>query len=232
MATRRLAGVVGTLSPPLTPRSDNAGSVEDVISGLADLDAKGLRLQWRNHLGGTAPAHLPRCLLLRVSAYPFQVASLGGPDKATSSANRNVEPSAVRLKPALHRRGRGPILKRARNWSASGRASWKEYGPRKGLCLEWQVLFQPFPDCQGDDRHSLERPPLLRLANGDIGALSASGPRDRDRGDGQARCRVGRTCSKQTGRLSLLFTKRCGRIAAGSAATLDHGRRRNAAGAA
>ena len=83
MAMRRLSGDVGEASPPPAPRSDNAGSVEDVIAGLADLDANGLRLQWRNHLGGTPPAHLPRWLLLRVLAYQIQVAALGGPDKAT-----------------------------------------------------------------------------------------------------------------------------------------------------
>jgi hypothetical protein len=83
MAMRRPSGDGGAASPLLTPRSDNAGSVEDVIAGLADLDAKGLRLQWRNHLGGAPPAHLPRWLLLRVLAYQFQVAALGGPDKAT-----------------------------------------------------------------------------------------------------------------------------------------------------
>jgi Protein of unknown function (DUF2924) len=82
-AMGRPSGDVGAASPPLTPRSDNAGSVEDVIAGLADLDAKGLRLQWRNQMGGTPPAHLPRWLLLRVLAYQFQVAALGGPDKAT-----------------------------------------------------------------------------------------------------------------------------------------------------
>jgi Protein of unknown function (DUF2924) len=80
---RRPSGDLGAASPLVTPRSDNAGSVEDVIAGLADLDAKGLRLQWRNHLGGTPPAHLPRWPLLRVFAYEFQVAALGGPDKAT-----------------------------------------------------------------------------------------------------------------------------------------------------
>jgi hypothetical protein len=83
MAMRRISGDVGATSPLSTPRSDKAGSVEDVIAGLADLDAKGLRLQWRNHLGGTPPAHLPRWLLLRVLAYQFQVAAFGGPDKAT-----------------------------------------------------------------------------------------------------------------------------------------------------
>jgi Protein of unknown function (DUF2924) len=69
----------GAASRPSRPRCKNAGSVE----GLADLDAKGLRLQWRNHLGGTPPAHLPRWLLLRVLAYQLQVAAFGGPDKAT-----------------------------------------------------------------------------------------------------------------------------------------------------
>jgi Protein of unknown function (DUF2924) len=42
-----------------------------------------LRLQWRNHLGGTPPAHLPRWLLARVLAQRIQVASLGDLDKAT-----------------------------------------------------------------------------------------------------------------------------------------------------
>ena len=83
MEMRRLSDDVGEASPPWAPRSDNAGSVEDVIAGLADLDANGLRLQWRNHLGGTPPAHLPRWLLLIVLAYQIQVAALGGPDKAT-----------------------------------------------------------------------------------------------------------------------------------------------------
>ena len=83
MAMRRRSGDVGEASPPWAPRSDNAGSVEDVIAGLADLDANALRLQGRNHLGGTPPAHLPRWLLLRVLAYQIQVAALGGPDKAT-----------------------------------------------------------------------------------------------------------------------------------------------------
>jgi hypothetical protein len=95
MAMRRLSGDVGEASPPWAPRSDNAGSVEDVIAGLADLDANGLRLQWRNHLGGTPPAHLPRWLLLRVLGYQIQVAALGGRDKATLRVIR--QPSVEQL---------------------------------------------------------------------------------------------------------------------------------------
>src|SRR5271165_2501819 len=76
------------VSPPPAPRSDEATSLSDLIAGLADLDPNGLRLQWRNHLGGTPPAHLPRWLLLRVLAYQIQAAALGGLDKATLRAAR------------------------------------------------------------------------------------------------------------------------------------------------
>jgi hypothetical protein len=83
MAMRRHSGGVGEVSAPPAPQSDYAGSLNDVIAGLADLDVNGLRLQWRNHLGGTPPAHLPDWLLLRVLAYQTQVAALGGLDRAT-----------------------------------------------------------------------------------------------------------------------------------------------------
>jgi hypothetical protein len=132
MAMRRLSGDVGDASPPPAPRSGSAGSVEDVIAGLADLDANGLRLQWRNHLGGTPPAHLPRWLLLKVLAYQIQVAALGGLDKATLRVIR--QPKGQTLDSAesgpfetrFPRRERGSISERERCWSASGRASWKE----------------------------------------------------------------------------------------------------------
>jgi hypothetical protein len=130
-AMQRPSGDVGAASPLLTPRSDNAGSVEDVIAGFGDLDAKGLRLQWRNHLGGTPPAHLPRWLLLRVLAYQFQLAALGGPDKATLRVIRqpkgrslgSAERSPFEARIASTREG--PISERERYWSVSGRASWK-----------------------------------------------------------------------------------------------------------
>ena len=83
MPMRRHSGGAGKVSPPPAPRSDEATSLSDLIAGLANLDANGLRLQWRNHLGGTPPAHLPRWLLLRVLVYQVQAAALGGLDKAT-----------------------------------------------------------------------------------------------------------------------------------------------------
>ena len=66
-----------------TPRSDSIAALGETISGLVDLDINELRLQWRNHLGGTSPAHLPRWLLLRILAYRIQAAALCGLDKET-----------------------------------------------------------------------------------------------------------------------------------------------------
>jgi hypothetical protein len=66
---------------PSAPRSAGRASLEDLVAGLIDLDVNGLRLRWRNCLGGTPPAHLPRWLLLRVLAYRVQSAALGGLDK-------------------------------------------------------------------------------------------------------------------------------------------------------
>ena len=80
---RRHSGGAGGVAPPPAPRSDEAASLSDLIAGLADLDPNELRLQSRNHLGRTPPAHLPRWLLLRALAYQIQAAALGGLDKAT-----------------------------------------------------------------------------------------------------------------------------------------------------
>ena len=68
---------------PSAPRSAERGSLEDLVAGLVDLGVNGLRLQWRNHLAGTPPVHLPRWLLLRVLAYRIQAAALGCLDKET-----------------------------------------------------------------------------------------------------------------------------------------------------
>jgi hypothetical protein len=70
-------------------------TLDAIVAGLADLDADQLRLQWRNHLGGTAPAHLPRWLLLRVLAYRLQAAALGDLDKATARSVCALEGGAI-----------------------------------------------------------------------------------------------------------------------------------------
>jgi Protein of unknown function (DUF3489) len=54
----------GSNSPPASTLS-GASPLDTLVASFADLDADQLRLQWRNHLGGTPPAHLPRWLLAR-----------------------------------------------------------------------------------------------------------------------------------------------------------------------
>jgi hypothetical protein len=69
-------------------------SLAAVLSGLEGLEVEGLRRQWRNHLGGEAPAHLPRWLLTKVLGHRLQVAAFGDLDKAVRRLLRD-EPDAA-----------------------------------------------------------------------------------------------------------------------------------------
>jgi hypothetical protein len=62
-------------------------SVLSIAADLEGRDLNGLRRQWRAHLGGEAPAHLPRWLLMRVLAYRLQSDAFGDLDK---SIRRNL----------------------------------------------------------------------------------------------------------------------------------------------
>ena len=53
-----------------------------IVADLEGHDLNGLRRQWRAHLGGEAPAHLPRWLLIRMLAYRLQSDPFGGLDKS------------------------------------------------------------------------------------------------------------------------------------------------------
>jgi Protein of unknown function (DUF2924) len=94
MSPGRHSGTVGE-NLSLQQSSSQAETLDLTIAGLVDLDADQLRLQWRNHLGGTAPTHLPRWLLLRVLAYRLQAAALGDLDKATVRSIRASQGDAI-----------------------------------------------------------------------------------------------------------------------------------------
>jgi hypothetical protein len=77
---------------PKTARSRQAtpapmqGGPQSLVVDIAELprlELAGLRLCWRNHLGGTFPTHLPKWLLTRVLAYRLQAAVFGDLDAAT-----------------------------------------------------------------------------------------------------------------------------------------------------
>ena len=80
MAKRRPPGGAGEvlLRPP---RPEGVLVLDDMIAALVELDANGLCLRWRNHLGGTPPAHLPRWLLMKILACSFlrAVSEFAGP---------------------------------------------------------------------------------------------------------------------------------------------------------
>jgi hypothetical protein len=58
-------------------------SVEDEIAHLRGLDLRGLRARWQSVFGGSAPAHLPKHLLLAIIAYRLQADRFGDLDHAT-----------------------------------------------------------------------------------------------------------------------------------------------------
>jgi hypothetical protein len=74
---------------------NGAATLDMTILGLAALDASQLHLQWRNHLGGTVPAHLPRWLLLKVLAYRLQATALGDLNKAILRSIRASQGDAI-----------------------------------------------------------------------------------------------------------------------------------------
>ena len=95
----------GLLRPTPQPLSHQA--LGETISSLPDLDANGLCLQWRNHLGGTPPAHLPRWLLTKILAYRIQATAFGGLDKETLRVLRMIDATIVRA----HQHSAGALKK-------------------------------------------------------------------------------------------------------------------------
>ena len=78
-----------------------------MIAALVELNANGRCLQWRNHLGGTPPAHLPRWLLMKILAYRIQATVFGGLDKETLRVLRMIDATIVRA----HQHSAGALKK-------------------------------------------------------------------------------------------------------------------------
>jgi Protein of unknown function (DUF2924) len=88
------------VASPGAPLSADA-SLATILAGLEGLELEGLRRQWRNHLGGEAPAHLPRWLLVKLLGHRLQIAAFGDLDKSArrllrdeldEDGNRNAAP--------------------------------------------------------------------------------------------------------------------------------------------
>src|SRR5208337_3886856 len=72
----------GEASAPPAPSASVRETLNALVASLSGFNVDQLRRQWRNHLGGIAPAHLPGWLLLRVLAYRIQAAAFGDLDRA------------------------------------------------------------------------------------------------------------------------------------------------------
>lgn len=70
-------------------------SLLSIVANLEGLGLDGLRRQWRAHLGGDAPAHLPRWLLIRVLAYRLQSDAFGDLDKSIRRILRSGKEDGV-----------------------------------------------------------------------------------------------------------------------------------------
>jgi hypothetical protein len=70
-------------------------SLLSVVANLEGLDLNGLRRQWRAHLGGEAPAHLSRWLLMKVLAYRLQSDAFGDLDKSIRRILRSRKEDGV-----------------------------------------------------------------------------------------------------------------------------------------
>lgn len=81
-------------------RSESAADLCRLVSSLHGLDRRQLLLQWRNHLGGTPPAHLPSWLLTRVLAYRLQAAAFGDLEPGPLRRLKSAGDAATKIEPA------------------------------------------------------------------------------------------------------------------------------------
>ena len=227
----------GLLRP--TARPDGVLALDDMIAALVELDANGLFLQWRNHLGGIPPAHLPRWLLMKILACRIQATAFGGLDKETLRvlrqpkgrrlASSDLHPFEARI--ATSREGTelkaGALL--AREWN--GRLervmildkgfAWngETYGS-----LSQVAKAMTGTSWNGHRFFGLRTARSVRAAQAGRATVSEATPTPDIASDGPI-------ASKQAGHRCSLPSREAASVA-GSAARLDRGRRRNAAAVA
>ena len=107
---RKASGPGGTLVPP-GPSASERETIDALVANLSGLNVDQLRLQWRNYLGGIAPAHVPGWLLMRVLAYRIQAAASGDLDRAILRRLREHRDEAFELGGARPFATRGPTTR-------------------------------------------------------------------------------------------------------------------------
>ena len=72
-------------------RSEDRDRLGRLAANMLGLDRRQLTLQWRNHLGGSAPASVPTWLLARLLAYRIQATAFGGLSEGTRRQLRALQ---------------------------------------------------------------------------------------------------------------------------------------------
>ncbi len=116
----------GETSRSPDPVPDYRVDVTKLVASLPSLDKAQLLLRWRNHFGGTAPAHLPGWLLARVLAFRLQAQAFGDVSAASlrmvqrgvgdATADVAPEPFANRLPTTREGADLRPGAMLAREW--------------------------------------------------------------------------------------------------------------------
>ncbi len=154
MAKRQKATGAGEASVSPAPSSSERERLEAAVASLSGLNADQLRLQWRNHLGGIPPAHLPGWLLARVLAYRIQAAAFGDFDRAILRRLRKMKGEAFEsrqappLRPADRPRakasGSSRELSSSANGTAASSASWSSTRGTLGMAAS-TAAFRRWP---------------------------------------------------------------------------------------
>src|SRR5271165_5916959 len=111
MAKRRNSvGASEALVPP-APSLSEGEALDCLVASLSRLNMDQLRLRWRNHLGGIAPAHLPGGLLMRLLAYRIQAAAFADLDRAILRRLREPRDEALESGGARPFATRGPTTR-------------------------------------------------------------------------------------------------------------------------
>src|SRR5271166_2498969 len=114
MAKRGKASGAGEASVPPALSASERETVDASVASLSGLNLDQLRLQWRNQLGGIAPAHLPGWLLIRVLAYRTQAAAFGDLDRTILRRLRDDALESGDARPFAPRGGRRRLVSRER----------------------------------------------------------------------------------------------------------------------
>src|SRR5271166_6007929 len=158
MAKRGKSSGAGEASVPPALSASKRETVDASVASLSGLNLDQLRLQWRNQLGGIAPAHLPGWLLMRVLAYRIQAAAFGDLDRTIL---RRLRDDALESGDARPFAPRGPTTREGVGLKSGAllvreveRPAGAGHGPRRRVRLERRRLPQPFAGRQGDHRQA------------------------------------------------------------------------------